>query len=157
VAENIVHVSAEFPKGRIQNLALNFDLLNSESESAHPCLLKGFLEAETIADRLRKESSMITSENIDAVVSNCILNIVVSDLKLQLLGELFRMLKPGERAVVSDIVGSDNVPETLQRNPELWSGCISGALREDQFLRAFADAGFNPARILKRDESPCAK
>ena len=63
-------------------------------------------------------------------------------------------LKPGGRAVISDIVGSDDVPGNLQRDAELWSGCISGALREDRFLRAFADAGFDPFRILKRDESP---
>tara|TARA_B110000438_G_scaffold179910_2_gene171927 strand:- start:43 stop:309 length:267 start_codon:yes stop_codon:yes gene_type:complete len=63
-------------------------------------------------------------------------------------------LKRGGRAVISDIVGSDDVPGNLQRDAELWSGCISGALREDRFLRAFADAGFDPVRILKRDESP---
>jgi len=56
--------------------------------------------------------------------------------------------------VISDIVDSDDVPGNLQRDAELWSGCTSGALREDRFLRAFADAGFDPVRILKRDESP---
>ena len=97
---------------------------------------------------------MIASGNVDAVVSNCVLNLVAGDLKPQLFGELFCVLKPGGRAVISDIVGSDDVPENLQRDAELWSGCISGALREDRFLRAFADTGFDPVRILKRDESP---
>ena len=154
VAENIGHANVEFRKGRIQDLALDFDLLDTELKSARLCGLEGFLEAEAIADKLRKESPMIASGNIDAVVSNCVLNLVAGDLKPQLFGELFRVLKPGGRAVISDIVGSDDVPENLQRDAELWSGCISGALREDRFLRAFADAGFDPVRILKRDESP---
>ena len=157
VAENIGHANVEFRKGRIQDLALDFDLLDAELNKANLNGLKGFLEAETIADKLRNESPMIATETIDVVVSNCVLNLVAAELKPQLFGELFRVLKPGGRAVISDIVGSDDVPETLQRDPELWSGCISGALREDRFLRAFADAGFDPIRILKRDESPWRK
>lgn len=154
VEENVGHANAEFRKGRIQDLALDFDLLDTELKSARLCELEGFLEAESIADKLRKEAPMIASGNIDAVVSNCVLNLVAGDLKPQLFGELFRVLKPDGRAVISDIVSSDDVPENLQRDAELSSGCISGALREDRFLRAFADAGFDPVRILKRDESP---
>jgi SAM-dependent methyltransferase len=157
VAENVGHANVEFRKGRIQDLALDFDLLDAELNKANLNGLKGFLEAETIADKLRNESPMIATETIDVVVSNCVLNLVAAELKPQLFGELFRVLKPGGRAVISDIVGSDDVPETLQRDPELWSGCVSGALREDRFLRAFADAGFDPVRILKRDESPWRK
>ena len=154
VAETIGHANVKFRRGRIQDLALDFDLLDAELKCAHLDGLEGFLEAEAIADKLRSESPMIISGSIDVVVSNCVLNLVAGDLKPQLFGELFRVLKPGGRAVISDIVGSDDVPEALQRDPELWSGCISGALREDRFLRAFADAGFDPVRILKRDESP---
>ena len=154
VAENIGHANVEFRKGRIQDLALDFDLLDAKLKSASPSGLKGFLETEAIAGKLRSESPMISSGSIDVVVSNCVLNLVAVDLKPQLFGELFRVLKPGGRAVISDIVGSDDVPEELQSDPELWSGCISGALREDRFLRAFADAGFDPVHILKRDESP---
>jgi SAM-dependent methyltransferase len=154
VAKTIGHANVEFRKGRIQDLALDFDLLDAKLKSTRLNGLEGFLEAEAIADKLRNESPMIASGSIDVVVSNCVLNLVAADLKPQLFGELFRVLKPGGRAVISDIVGSDDVPENLQRDAELWSGCISGALREDRFLRAFAGAGFDPVRILKRDESP---
>ena len=154
VAENIGHTNVEFRKGRIQDLALDFDLLDAKLKSASFSGLEGFLEAETIAGKLRSESPMISSGSIDVVVSNCVLNLVAGDLKPQLFGELFRVLKPGGRAVISDIVGSDDVPEELQSDPELWSGCISGALREDRFLPAFSDVGFDPVHILKRDVSP---
>ncbi len=154
VAKNIGHANVEFRKGRIQDLALDFDLLDAELKSASLNGLEGFLEAEAVAEKLRAESPMIASGSVDVVVSNCVLNLVSGELKPQLFGELFRVLKPGGRAVISDIVGSDDVPEALQRDAELWSGCISGALREDRFLRAFADAGFDPVRILKRDETP---
>jgi len=129
-------------------------LLDAELQSASLDGLEGFLEAEAIAQKLRAESPMITSCSIDVVISNCVLNLVSGEMKPQLFGELYRILKPGGRAVISDIVGSDDVPETLQRDPEMWSGCISGAMREDRFLRAFADASFEPVRILKRDETP---
>ena len=81
VAENIGHANAEFLKDRIQDLSLDFDLLDTELKSARLCGLEGFLEAEAIADKLRKEAPMIASGNIDAVVSNCVLNLVAGDLR----------------------------------------------------------------------------
>ena len=56
--------------------------------------------------------------------------------------------------MISDIVSDEEVPEHLQNDPELWSGCISGALTEEGFLQAFSDAGFYGIQILKRDEKP---
>ncbi len=56
--------------------------------------------------------------------------------------------------MISDIVCDEEVPEHLQNDPELWSGCISGALTEEGFLKAFSDAGFYGIQILKRDEKP---
>ncbi|MGH7819238.1 MAG: methyltransferase domain-containing protein, partial [Candidatus Binatia bacterium] len=74
--------------------------------------------------------------------------------KRRLFEEVFRVLRRGGRAVVSDIVADDPVPEHLKRDPELWSGCIAGAFEERAFLAAFADAGFHGIEILKRDERP---
>ena len=64
------------------------------------------------------------------------------------------MLRIGGRAVISDIVSDEEVPGHLQNDPELWSGCISGALTEEGFLQAFGDAGFYGIQVLKRDEQP---
>ncbi len=154
VAEQIGYANVEFFKGRIQDLTLDLELLDAELTAKPFSGLEGFLEAESIAARIRRESPLIGDNSVDVVVSNCVLNLVEPGLKPQLFCELSRVLKPGGRAVISDIVGSDTVPESMQADPELWSGCISGALREDLFLRAFADAGFDPVRILKRDANP---
>ena len=88
------------------------------------------------------------------VVSNCVLNLVEPRAKRQLFEEIFRVLKLGGRAVISDIVCDEEVPQELQADPELWSGCISGALTEEGFLAAFEQAGFYGIQILKRDEPP---
>ena len=63
-------------------------------------------------------------------------------------------MKPGGRAVISDIVSDRDVPTTLQNNPELWSGCLSGAFRDDLFLAAFEQAGFTGLEILERQAEP---
>src|SRR5205807_1329924 len=63
-------------------------------------------------------------------------------------------LRRGGRAVISDIVSDEDVPAHLQNNPELWTGCISGAWREDEFLRGFEDAGFYAISILERQREP---
>ena len=154
VASNIGYANVEFRKGRIQDLALDLDKLDVELSGQSLNGLAGYLEAEQTAARLRAESPMIANGSIDIVVSNCVLNLVDTAAKQQMFAELFRVLKPGGRAVISDIVGNHDVPPEMQHDPELWSGCISGALREDKFLRAFDNAGFNPIRILTRNEKP---
>jgi hypothetical protein len=71
-----------------------------------------------------------------------------------MFAEIFRVLKNGGRAVIADIVSDEEVPPELQEDPELWSGCIAGALREDMFLDGFAGAGFYGLQILERAEQP---
>jgi len=88
------------------------------------------------------------------VVSNCVLNLVEASAKRELFEEIFRVLKLGGRAVISDIVSDEEVPEELQLDPELWSGCIAGALTEEGFLAAFERAGFYGIRLVARDEQP---
>jgi len=82
------------------------------------------------------------------------LNLVRDEDKRQLFAEIFRVLKKGGRAVISDIVEDEPVPSHLKKDPDLWSGCISGALQESEFLQAFAAAGFHGMEILKQDEQP---
>ena len=84
------------------------------------------------------------------VVSNCVLNLVDAGAKGRLFSEIYRVLGREGRAVISDIVSDEPVPEHMQHDPDLWSGCISGALTEHGFLRAFEEAGFHGIRVLER-------
>jgi arsenite methyltransferase len=154
IAERIGYANVEFRKGRIQDLALDLNLLEKELQ-AHPITdANSYLAADAIAAELRVKQPLVASYSIDAVVSNCVLNLVENSLKRQLFDEIFRVLKKGGRAVISDIVADEEIPEHLQNDPYLWSGCISGAYTEEGFLKAFADAGFYGIEILKRDEQP---
>ncbi len=90
---------------------------------------------------------LVANDSVDVVVSNCVLNLVEAKAKRQLFEEIFRVLRKGGRAVISDIVSDEEVPEQLQNDPELWSGCISGALTEEGFLAGvYATPGFTASR-----------
>jgi SAM-dependent methyltransferase len=154
VAERLGYANVEFRKGRIQDLALSIDLLDAELKRRPIGDAATFLAADELAQDLRVKHPLVANDSIDVVVSNCVLNLVEAKAKRQLFDEIFRVLKTGGRAVISDIVSDEEVPEELQNDPELWSGCISGALTEEGFLAAFTDAGFYGVQILKRDEKP---
>ncbi|MEK6606579.1 MAG: methyltransferase domain-containing protein [Myxococcota bacterium] len=154
VARRVGHANVEFRRGRIQDLALDVDRLDSYLRE-HPVRSSddlARLDAEKA--RLRREAPLIPSDSVDVVVSNCVLNLVRPEDKRRLFHEIDRVLRRGGRAVISDIVSDKDVPEHLQRDPELWSGCISGAFREDLFLKAFEQAGFYGIAILTRGDEP---
>jgi SAM-dependent methyltransferase len=146
--------NVEFRKGRIQDLALDLEKLDADLKANPIRDANSFLAADARAEELRVTSPLVATDSVDVVVSNCVLNLVEPRAKRQLFNEIFRVLKKGGRAVISDIVSDEMVPEEMQNDPELWSGCISGALTEEAFIRAFVDAGFYGARILKRDSQP---
>ena len=154
VAQNIGHSNVEFRKGRIQDLALDLEVLDAELKKRPITDAASFLAADELAAELRIKHPLVASDSIDVVVSNCVLNLVEPDSKPRMFREIFRVLKLGGRAVISDIVADEPVPETLQNDPELWSGCISGALTEEAFLKAFEDAGFYGIEVLKFDVQP---
>ncbi len=151
VAARIGYANTEFRKGRIQDLALDLELLDRQLKEGPITNAASFLAADELAEELRVKHPLISSDSIDVVVSNCVLNLVEPKSKRQLFDEIFRVLKKGGRAVICDIVSDEEVPEEMQNDPELWSGCISGALTEDGFLQAFELAGFYGIQILKRD------
>ncbi|MGE9271611.1 MAG: methyltransferase domain-containing protein [Verrucomicrobiales bacterium] len=154
VAQRVGFSNVEFRKGRIQDLALDLELFDARLREESMSGVEGFLKAEEIAAKLRESAPLISTGSVDVVVSNCVLNLVDATSKPQLFGEIFRVLRSGGRAVISDIVCDEEVPVAMQSDEELWSGCISGALTEERFLEAFEEAGFHGLRILKREEKP---
>ena len=100
------------------------------------------------------EQPLVADESVDIVLSNCVLNLVRHEDKAQLFAELYRVVRRGGRIAISDIVSDEDVPEHLRKDPELWSGCISGALREDELLGALERVGFYGIEIAERNETP---
>ncbi len=103
--------------------------------------LKGEIEAIPLPDA-----------SVDVIVSNCVINL--SPDKPRVFAEAFRVLKPGGRFAVSDIVVRGTVPEIIRRSMEAWTGCLAGALEEDEYITLLAKAGFEtievePTRIYR--------
>ena len=154
VAETIGFSNVSFRKGRIQDLKLDLEVLEKTLAETPVSDANGYLDLEEQIERLRSEQPMIEDESIDAIVSNCVLNLVDADKKRLMFSELFRVLKVGGRAIISDIVSDQSVTEEMKQDPELWSGCLSGAMTESEFLEAFEQAGFYGIRFRKFDAQP---
>ena len=93
---------------------------------------------------------------MDVIISNCVINL--SGDKRKVLNEAFRVLKPGGRFAVSDVVVRGETPDEVRRNMELWIGCVAGALEEMEYRDLLADAGFRrvevePTRIYKAEDA----
>jgi arsenite methyltransferase len=156
IAAAIGYSNVEFKRGRIQDLALDLDDFDAWLQE-HPVRNSDdWQAAEFQAELLRQTRPMIESGSIDVVVSNCVLNLVRETDRRQLFAEIYRVLKPGGRAVISDIVSDQPVPAHLRRDPQLWSGCISGAFEQNEFMAAFERAGFAELEILERQAQPFA-
>ncbi len=154
VAKKIGWKNIEFRRGKIQDLKTDLDALQGYLSRNPVKTLDDFVEMENAIRSVQKEHPLIADESVDVVVSNCVLNLVQSEDKTALFKEMHRVLKKGGRVAVSDIVSDEPVPQDMQNNPKLWSGCISGAFEEKMLLKAFEDAGFYGIKIEKRDEKP---
>jgi len=154
MAQKTGFANTEFRYGRIQDLKLDLSLVD-EYLRENPIKTAGDFSAyESFVNKIKEEKPLIEDDSIDVILSNCVLNLVRAEDKEQMFAEMFRVLKRGGRVAISDIVADEDVPASLQNDPELWSGCISGAYREDLFLEAFERAGFYGMEMVKRDEKP---
>jgi arsenite methyltransferase len=86
------------------------------------------------------ESVPLPDNSVDVIISNCVINL--SGEKDRVLKEAFRVLKPGGRFAVSDVVVRGHVPDAIRKNMELWVGCVAGALSDDEYVGKLAGAGF---------------
>ena len=102
------------------------------------------------------EDIPLPDATVDVIISNCVINLA-SD-KGQALREAFRVLKPGGRFAVSDIVVRGDMPEGVRQSMEAWAGCLAGALEEAEFVRLLEEAGFvdatvEPTRVYTADDA----
>ena len=128
------------PTGKAYGLDMTDEMLalarrNAESAGATNVeFLKGEIESIPLPDN-----------SVDVIISNCVINLSAD--KRKVLHEAFRVLKPGGRFAVSDVVVRGEVPAEVRRSMELWVGCVAGALEEREFKALLKDAGFVNAEI----------
>ena len=104
----------------------------------------------------RIEAIPLPDNSVDVIISNCVINL--SGDKRRTLAEAFRVLKPGGRFAVSDVVVRGELPPEVRRNAELWVGCVAGALEEGEFLSLLLEVGFaspsiEPTRVYDLEDA----
>lgn len=101
----------------------------------------------------RIEDIPLPENHVDVVISNCVINLAVD--KAPVLREAFRVLKPGGRFAVSDVVSQGHLPDDLRNDMEAWIGCIAGALEENEFRSLLTEVGFEDVEIqVTREYDP---
>ena len=124
------------PAGKAYGLDMTDEMLVLARENQRKAgatnveFLKGEIEAIPLPDN-----------SVDVIISNCVINL--SGDKDRVIKEAFRVLKPGGRFAVSDVVVRGDVPPEIRKNMELWVGCVAGALGDDEYVAKLAKAGFN--------------
>jgi ubiquinone/menaquinone biosynthesis C-methylase UbiE len=91
------------------------------------------------------EQIPLPENTVDVIISNCVINL--SSDKAAVLKEAFRVLKPGGRFAVSDVVAQGELPDDLRKDMQAWVGCVAGALEETEYRRLLADAGFGEVEV----------
>ena len=128
------------PRGKAYGLDMTDEMLalaNANKERA------GATNVEFLRGHI--EQIPLPSNTVDVIISNCVVNL--SGDKRAVLAESFRVLKPGGRFAVSDVVVRGDVPADVKKNMELWVGCVAGALEEQEFLGLLREVGFEGASI----------
>lgn len=153
-ARRIGWSNVSFRRGRIQDLRTDLEEFEKRLAENPVRSLADFEAAEAARRQAGLADPLVPDDSVDIIISNCVLNLVRPEDKPQLFREMHRVLKRGGRVAISDIVSDEDVPAHLRADPVLWSGCISGAFEEREFLRAFEDAGFYGIALDKRDDEP---
>jgi arsenite methyltransferase len=139
------------PSGKVYGLDMTDDMLALARENQRRAgvnnveFLKGEIEAIPLPDN-----------SVDVIISNCVINL--SSDKARSIAEAFRVLKPGGRFAVSDVVIRGDLPGQVRRSMELWVGCVAGALSEDQYQdllqkAGFEETGIEPTRIYQLEDA----
>ena len=128
------------PTGKVYGLDMTEEMLALARENQRKAgatnveFLKGTIEAIPLPD-----------QSVDVIISNCVINLSID--KDAVLREAFRVLRPGGRFAVSDVVIRGDVPNDVRRSLELWVGCVAGALRDEEYVSKLQAAGFLEATV----------
>jgi arsenite methyltransferase len=139
------------PTGKAYGLDMTDEMLALARENQRRAAVQNveFLKGEI-------ENIPLPDNSVDVVISNCVINLSAD--KDRVLREAFRVLRPGGRLAVSDVVVRGPVPASIRRNVELWVGCVAGALEESEYRSKLAAAGFEeieiePTRVYRAEDA----
>ncbi len=138
------------PTGKAYGLDMTDEMLALAQENKRR---SGFTNVEFLKGEI--EHIPLPANSVDVIISNCVINLSAD--KRQVLREAFRVLAPGGRFAVSDVVLKGDLPPEVRRSVGLFTGCVSGALTEDEFTTQLAEAGFvdadiEPTRAYTRED-----
>jgi len=139
------------PTGKAYGLDMTDEMLALARENQRKA---GVANAEFLKGEI--EHIPLPDASVDVIVSNCVINLSAD--KRQVIREAYRVLKPGGRFAVSDVVVQGELPAEVRKNMELWVGCIAGALADTEFVRLLEEAGFErasvePTRVYSFDDA----
>src|SRR5206468_3611303 len=139
------------PTGKTYGLDMTDEMLALANENKRKA---GATNVEFLKGEI--EQIPLPDNSVDVIISNCVINLSAD--KARVLREAFRVLKPGGRFAVSDVVVRGDAPAEVRRNMELWIGCVAGALEETEYRDLLADAGFRrvdiePTRIYRAQDA----
>jgi ubiquinone/menaquinone biosynthesis C-methylase UbiE len=139
------------PAGKAYGLDMTDEMLALARENQRKAGVRNveFLKGEI-------ENIPLPDNSVDVIISNCVINLSAD--KRRVLGEAFRVLKPGGRLAVSDVVTRGEVPAEVRQSMLLWVGCIAGALEEREYIHTLVDAGFEsidvePTRVYNIEDA----
>jgi len=132
------------PEGRVIGLDMTPDMIRLARRNAKKV---GATNVEF--DYGEMEDIPLPDESVDVIISNCVINL--SPDKDAVFGEAYRVLRPGGRMSVSDIVIDGDLPQPIRRNLDAWASCLAGALDETIYLNKIRAAGFEEVEVLSRD------
>jgi SAM-dependent methyltransferase len=128
------------PTGKVYGLDMTDEMLALARENQRKA---GATNVEFLKGEI--EQIPLPDNSVDVIISNCVINLSAD--KGRVLREAFRVLRPGGRFAVSDVVVRGDVPQSVRRSIELWVGCVAGALHEDEYRRLLVEAGFGSVEV----------
>ena len=139
------------PTGKAYGLDMTDEMLALAEENKRK---SGFTNVEFLKGEI--ENIPLPDKSVDVIISNCVINL--SGDKDRVLKEAFRVLRPGGRFAVSDVVFRGRVPAEIKKNMELWVGCVAGALSDYEYVAKLAKAGFDnidiePTRVYNMEDA----
>ncbi len=131
------------PEGKVIGLDITDEMIGLARKNAEKV---GAANVEFLHGEM--ESIPLPDSSVDVIISNCVINL--SPDKDAVFGEAYRVLRPGGRMIVSDIVTYGELPDTLRNNLSAWAGCIAGALDESDYLNRIRKSGFEEVEVFSR-------